>query len=232
MLRRRRESASDQEIEEYRSLLETPERYEEGFTVKTILGVLFVSLIMVPGNMYLGLMIGGSLGAAAQWATIILFAEVTKRSFTTLRRQEVYLLFYVASGLIASETGTFQGLLWNQYLVQSPAAKQFGIARLIPSWVAPQPESEAIINRTFFHRDWLAPIGLLVAGFLISRISWLCMGYTLFRMTSDYERLPYPFAPINAQGATALAEMTAGEETWRWRVFSTGAMIGLVFGTI
>ena len=212
--------------------MQVPSEFEDGFTLKAILGVLFVAFIMVPGNMYLSLMIGGSLGAAAEWVTIILFAEITKRSFTTLKRQEVYLLFYVAASLISAETGAFEGLLYNQYLVQSPAAKQFGITKLIPTWVAPPPDSEAIIDRTFLHRDWFMPIVLLIAGMLISRVSWFTMSYALFRLNSDYERLPFPFAPVNAQGATALAETTEGTETWRWRVFSAGAMIGLVFGAI
>ncbi len=221
-----------EEVEEYRDLMEVPDHFEEGFTVKTILGVLFVALIMVPGNMYLGLMIGGGLGAAAQWVTIILFAEIAKRSFTTLKRQEVYLLYYVSISLVAAGTGTFQGLMWNQYLVQSPAAKQFGIAKLIPAWVAPPAGSEALIHRTFFHADWVPAIILLIVGMLISRVSWFTMGYMLFRLTSDVEKLPFPFAPIQAQGAMALAETTTGEESWRWRIFSTGAMIGLVFGAI
>lgn len=225
-------SNPNREIEEYRDLLETPSRYEEGFTLKTILGVLFVAFIMIPGNMYLGLMIGGSLGAAAEWVTIILFAEITKRSFTTLKRQEVYVLYYVASGLISAETGAFSGLLWNQYLVQSPAAKQFGLTKLIPTWFAPPADSEALVQRTFLHPDWIAPIVLLILGMVISRVSWYTMAYALFRLNSDYERLPFPFAPVAAQGATALAESTRGEETWRWRVFSAGAMIGLVFGTL
>ena len=222
----------NQEIEEYRDLMEVPDRFENGFTIKAILGVLFVAFIMVPGNMYLSLMIGGSLGAAAEWVTIILFAEITKRSFSSLRRQEVYVLFYVAGSLIAAETGAFEGLLYNQYLVQSPAAKQFGITKLIPTWVAPPLDSVAILERTFLHSDWAMPIVLLVLGMIISRINWFTMSYALFRLTSDYERLPFPFAPVNAQGATALAETTQGLETWRWRVFSAGAMIGLVFGTI
>ncbi|MEW6755361.1 MAG: hypothetical protein AB1505_30925 [Candidatus Latescibacterota bacterium] len=229
---RRKGYNPNQEIEDYRSLLEAPSRYEEGFTRPAILGVLFVAFIMIPGNMYLNLMVGGGLGAAAEWVTIILFAEVTKRSFVTLRRQEVYLLYYVASGLIAAQTGSFDGLLWPQYLVQSPAAKQFGISKLIPTWWAPPADSPALVERTFLHSDWVVPIGLLVAGFVISRVSWFTMAYFLFRVNSDYERLPFPFAPVSAQGATALAESTSGEETWRWRVFSSGAMIGMVFGTL
>ena len=222
----------NQELEEYRDLMQVPDHFENGFTIKAILGVFFVAFIMVPGNMYLSLMIGGSLGAAAEWVTIILFAEITKRSFSTLRRQEVYVLFYVAASLIAAETGAFEGLLYNQYLVQSPAAKQFGITKLIPTWVAPPLNSAAILERTFLHSDWAMPIVLLVLGMIISRINWFTMSYALFRLTSDYERLPFPFAPVNALGAMALAETTQGVETWRWRVFSAGAMIGLVFGTI
>ena len=228
----RKDRNPNQEIEEYRDLMQVPDTFEDGFTIKAILGVFFVAFIMVPGNMYLSLMIGGSLGAAAEWVTIILFAEITKRSFSTLKRQEVYVLFYVASSLIAAETGAFEGLLYNQYLVQSPAAKQFGITKLIPTWVAPQPDSEAIITRTFLHADWAMPIVLLVLGMIIWRVNWFTMSYALFRLSSDYERLPFPFAPVNAQGATALAETTEGKETWRWRVFSAGAMIGLVFGAI
>lgn len=222
----------NQEAEEYRRLMEVPDRFEDGFTTRSIVGVLFVAFIMIPGNMYLSLMIGGSLGAAAEWVTIILFAEITKRSFTTLSRQEVYVLFYVASGLIAAETGAFEGLLWNQYLRQSPSAIQFGIANLFPDWWAPPLDSPALLNRTFLHSDWAVPIAVLVLGMVVSRVSWFTAAYALFRVNSDYERLPFPFAPVAASGATALAESTTGVESWRWRVFSAGAMIGLVFGAL
>jgi hypothetical protein len=227
-----RNKNANQEIEEYRDLLPTPTEYADGFTSKAIVGVLFVAFVMIPGNMYLSLMVGGNLGAAAEWVTIILFAEITKRSFSSLSRQEVYVLYYVAAGLIAAETGAFEGLLWNQYLRQSPAAQQFGIANLIPDWWAPPLNSPALLQRTFFHTDWIVPIAILMAHMVISRVSWFTMAYVLFRVNSDYERLPFPFAPVAAQGATALAETTQGLDSWRWRVFSAGAMIGMVFGTL
>ncbi|MCE2437997.1 MAG: hypothetical protein J4F39_01080 [Candidatus Latescibacteria bacterium] len=229
---RRRKSNPFQEIEEYRDLLEVPKEFEEGFNSKTILGALFVSVIMVPGNIYLELMVGHSVGAAAQWVTIILFLELAKRSFTVLKKQELYLLYYVTSALVARETGMFEGLLWQQYYVQSPAAKQFGISHLIPRWWAPPPDSPALIDRTFLHKDWLWPISLLVLGMIMGRIQWFTASYVLFRITSDYERLPFPFAPINAQGAMALAEESSGQYGWRWRVFSIGAVIGVVFGSV
>ena len=48
--RRREEKRQRQwaEVEEYRALLEAPEpnRFDEGFTIRTVIGVLFISLIM------------------------------------------------------------------------------------------------------------------------------------------------------------------------------------------
>ena len=229
---KRDKSKQFQEIEEYRDLLEAPKEFEDGFNTKTVIGALFVSIVMVPGNIYLELMIGGSIGAAAQWVTIILFLELAKRSFTRLRRQEIYLLYYVTTSLVNRESGAFEGLLWHQYFVQSPAAQQFGISKLIPWWYAPPADSEALVERTFFHVDWFWPITLLVLGMIMGRIAWFSASYVLFRLTSDYERLPFPFAPINAQGAMALAEESSGEYTWKWRVFSTGAVIGVVWGLV
>ena len=62
-----------------------PDSFHEGFTLRTALGALFVAIIMLPGSMYLGLMMGSDLGPAAEWTTIILFVEVARRSFTVLR---------------------------------------------------------------------------------------------------------------------------------------------------
>ena len=223
-----------EEIEEYRDLLQTPDEFADGFNAKTIVGALFVSIVMVPGNIYLELMIGGSIGAAAQWVTIILFIELAKRSFTVLKRQEIYLLYYVTIALVNRESNAFEGLLWNQYFVQSPAVVQFGIQKALGElwWFAPKANSEALIERTFLHADWFWPIALLILGTIMGRIAWFSASYVLFRITSDYEKLPFPFAPIAAQGAMALAEESSGDITWRWRMFSVGAVIGLVWGML
>ena len=213
-----------------------PSEFIDAFDIKTVLGALFIGFVVMPGAIYLGLVAGISLGSAAEWTTIILFTEVARRSFTVLRRQEIYLLYYVAAGLtamaggLALTGGPFAWLIWNQFLVRSQAARGFGIADQIPRWVAPPPDSPAIKMRTFIHPDWALPIALLVIGQFLSRMNWLGLGYLLYRITSDIERLPFPMAPVAAQGATALAEITEKRETWRWRVFAIGGMIGLVWG--
>ncbi len=226
-------TAARDRVEETSGEEEVP--YDEGFTAKTVIGSLFVGLIMAPGAIYLGLVAGAGLGSAAQWVTIVLFAEVARRSFLPLKRQEIYVLYYVAGGLAAVALsdrgisgGPFGSLIWMQYFIQSPQAAS--IAQEIPGWVVPQPGSPAITGRTFFHMDWSRPIMVLLLTQILERISWLPAGYILFRATSDVERLPFPLASVAASGATALAEASTKEESWRWRVFSTGTTIGLVFG--
>ncbi|WP_028314098.1 peptide transporter [Desulfatibacillum aliphaticivorans] len=220
----------DKELQEYRDLLKPPSHFEEGFDWKTIVGAIFIGFLMMPGSMYLQLVIGTGIGPAARWVTIILFAEIAKRSYTELKQQEVFLLYYMAGAALASP---FQGLLWSQYLVQSDAARMLGLVEYIPSWVAPGPDSTSLVERTFFHRDWLTPILLLAGAQLIQRIDHFGLGYTLYRITSDVEKLPFPMAPVGALGTMALAESTEDRKrSWKWRVFSIGGMIGLGFGAI
>jgi len=220
----------DKELKEYRDLLKTPDHFEEGFGWRTIIGAVFIGFLMMPGSMYLQLVIGSGIGPAARWVTIILFAEIAKRSQQELKQQEIFLLYYMAGAALASP---FSGLLWNQYLVQSDAAKMLGLTEFIPSWVAPQPGSESLVERTFLHRDWLIPILLLIGSQIIQRIDHFGLGYALYRITSDVEKLPFPMAPVGALGTMALAESTEDKKkSWKWRVFSIGGVIGLAFGAV
>ncbi|UCG13966.1 MAG: peptide transporter [Deltaproteobacteria bacterium] len=220
----------DKELQEYRDLLKPPDHFEEGFDWKTIVGAIFIGFIMMPGSMYLQLVIGTGIGPAARWVTIILFAEIAKRSYTELKQQEIFLLYYMAGAAMASP---FQGLLWNQYLIQSDAAKMLGVTEFIPAWIAPPVGSASLLERTFLHRDWMVPILLLVGSQLIQRIDHFGLGYALYRITSDVEKLPFPMAPVGALGTMALAESTEDKEkSWKWRVFSIGGVIGLTFGSL
>jgi hypothetical protein len=210
-------------------------QFEEGFTLRAFLGALFVAFVMLPGGLFLGLVAGQGIGEAAEWVTIVLFAEVARRSFQPLRKQEIYVLFYIAAALtsvMAAERGLSGGpfgeLIWRSYTAQSPPFAPF--AEQIPTWAVPDAGSIALADRSFFHIEWAIPILLMVLVELCVRASWMGMGYALFRVTSDVEKLPFPLAPVAASGATALAEAGRKDESWRWNVFSTGAVVGLIFG--
>src|SRR6185503_11787756 len=139
-------------LEEPTDAAQEPQIFEEGFTLKTVFGAIFITLFMLPGGIYLGLVAGWGVGEAAEWVTIVLFAEVARRSFQPLRKQEIYILFYLASGLtsVVNQTrglhgGPFSNLVWNGYFIASEPARP--IAEKIPSWAIPSPESAAITQR-------------------------------------------------------------------------------------
>ncbi len=205
-----------------------PDHWEDGFGIKAMIGGLFVGLIMTPASMYMNLVLGRDIGGAAQWVTVILFIEVARRAFTTLKRPEIYVLYYMAGAALVGGAG---GLLWNQFLVSSTNMRQFGIADKIPVWVAPS-DANILGARSLFNRAWLPAIGLMALAQVLQRVDHFGLGYVMYRLTSDVEKLPFPMAPVAAQGVTALADASGGRESWRWRVFSFGAMLGMVFGAV
>jgi len=220
----------DPELELYRSLMPQPKSWADGFSVRSVLGCIFIGLVMMPAAMYLGLSMGTGTGEASRWVTVVLFIELARRSYTTLSRPEIFVLFYMASAVMASP---FSTLHWTQYFAHSPAAQATGIAEHIPAWLA--PSRQVIEQRTFFHVGWLGPILMIVLGQILGRLDRFGLGYVLFRLTSDVEKLPFPMAAPGALGLTALAESSeSGGKTnsWRWRVFSIGSMIGVVFGAL
>lgn len=223
--------SEDRELEQYRRLMEPPEHFADGFNWKTVVGAFFLGFIMMPGAMYLGLVVGnaGSITTAAQWVTIILFAEIARRSLKDLKMQEVYVLYYMAGLAVASP---FSGLLWNQYLAQSQYAQAMGIAQDIPRWWAPPADEIREAGRTFFTRAWIAPILFVSILTIINRFDNYGLGYVWFRLTSDVEELPFPMAPVGASGITALVDSENTREAWRWRCFSIGGMIGIMFGIV
>lgn len=228
----------DKELEQYRSLMEVPGTFEDGFSWTSLVGAVFIALVMVPGAMYMQLLAGYGIGPAAQWVTVILFIEVARRAQKTLKRAEVFVLFYMAGAVMAQP---FSGLLWRQFFVQSNAATGMGIAETIPSWWAPN-DRDVLATRSFFHVEWIAPLGLFMFQMVCGRLNTAILSYGLFRIASDMEKLPFPLAPVGAQGITALVEQQSeegrrgadgqDEGNWRWRVFSIGGVLGLGFGAI
>ena len=232
---KRRVKGTDKELEEFRQLLSVPDSFEEGFNITSLLGTLFVALVMVPGALYMELVAGMGIGGAAQWVTVLLFVEVAKRANAKLSRAQLFILFYM-SGMIMGRNvaGT---PLYTQFLVRSDAAVSTGVASLIPSWVAPSNLELETAPRSFLTKAWMPFIGLMLFREIMSRLDSSILGYGLFRLTSDIERLPFPMAPVGAQGILAVAEQvegsakTAGANV-RWRMFCIGCGVGMIFGLI
>lgn len=221
---------NDKEMNAYRDLVKPAGYFEDGFTWRTMLGTLFVGMVMLPASMYMHLMIGAvSLAPAAQWVTVILFLEMAKRARSFLRPSEILIL----QSLIMIFVGQtpIEGFFWRQYLVQSDAARSFGLDTAFPDWFAPTSQ-EVLDQRTFFHTAWIVPLLVLFAYKLVEKVDSLILGYGFFRIASDIEKLPFPLAPMGAAGILALSENNMGRDGWRWRCFSISSAIGMVFGLV
>lgn len=230
---RRRVKTQDAELEDFRRLLEVPATFDEGLTLASFLGTLFVALVMVPGALYMELVAGAGIGGAAQWVTVLLFVEVAKRANAKLNRAQLFILFYMA-GMVMS-TNVWNTPLFTQFLVRSDAAVSTGVANDIPHWVAP-PNLDSL-PRTFLTKAWLPFIGLMLFREIMGRLSSAILGYGLFRVTSDVEDLPFPMAPVGAQGIVAIADQVDGSArtsgaSVRWRMFCVGCGVGMVFGLV
>lgn len=242
----------DKELNQYRNLLEAPKTFEDGFGWTTIAGILFCGIIMMPGAIYLGLMTGSGMGSAATWVTVILFSEVTRRAMKTMTKGNLIILLHAAGIMMAGSVlipgGPAGNLVYRAYLVTCDATRDLGMRDFFPSWWCPPPDSPAITERNLFHPAWIQPILLLLLTSVIGFINKYTLGYFFFRLCSDVERLPFPLAPISAQGSLALADSTKKPEELekeenqvdeeghkplsKWRIFSLGSLIGLAFGVV
>lgn len=218
----------DKEFQEFRDLMKRPDKFEDGFNMGTVLMGLFVGLVMAPASVYMNLVAGLQMGAAAQWVTVLLYVEVARRAFKKLKRPEIFVLFYMCGAAMAAGG---QGWLWRQFLVQSEELRKMGVIEHIPSWFAPI-DPAVLAHRSFFMWEWMIPIGIGCLMMLLQRVDHFGLGYVLFRLTADVEELPFPMAPVGAAGMTALADASDDKETWRYRVFAMGASIGIIFGAI
>ena len=243
---------TDRELEQYRNLLKPPAEFERGFGWTTIAGIFFCGLIMLPGSIYLGLMTGGTIGSAATWVTVILFSEMTRRAMKTMSKGSLVILLHVAGIMMATNAllpgGPAASLVYRAYYAASDVVRDMGLRDHLPTWWVPPPDSPAVTGRDLFHRDWIAPILILAMSSLYALVSKYTIGYFFFRLCSDVERLPFPLAPVSAQGTLALADSTKKPEELekeaatldeeghrplsKWRVFTLGAAIGLAFGFI
>src|SRR3954465_8562767 len=95
----------DPEAKEFRELMPAPDHWEDGFDIKAMIGAVFVGMVMTPASMYMNLVVGADIVGAGQWVASILFIEVARRSCTTLKRPEIYVLYYMAGASLDSGGG-------------------------------------------------------------------------------------------------------------------------------
>jgi len=207
------------------------EELERGFTLKSVLALIFASAILIPVSMYLSLMAGVFFAAAGVYITAILFAEVARLTGKPLRTQELFIIYTVAGYAVGFP---YIEYVFRSYFVTSPFAQIFrdpvtnlALVQEIPPWWAPPVDSSAHLARLLFHTDWVLP---LLVGNLQYGLFWIVQAMAISLLLSylyiDVEKLNFPLAEVSAQMVTTLSE----RDPDRMRIFTYGLFIGFAYG--
>jgi len=197
---------------------------KSGLTWRSILALLYISIVFQPAVLYLNLVSGAGfyMAGAIQWATIILFVELTRLSGSPLTKQEATIIFL---GAFLGWSVTWQiNFVYSVYYKYSPVAKSFGIAEKIPYFAAPE-DPTPWIERTFFHPSWIPIFSIFVVSFICGWAISLSTGLINRQIYIVEEKLPFPLAHPGAQMVIALTQ----RRPERLRIIAFSAIVGAFY---
>ncbi len=187
-------------------------KFESGLTMRSVMAIIFASLAILPVSTYVWLVSGAVLASAAVYITVILFSELSIMMGAPLRKQEVFIIYIMAS--IAGGSFVFLTMVYRQYYANSfitwsfidPFSKK-PIPELIPSWWAPPYYTQAAKIRSLLQPAWIIPITLSTLQFgVLSIIQEIALTMICSVLYIEAEKLPFPMAHVNAELITTLTE--------------------------
>jgi len=192
---------------------EEGETLKSGLTWKSTLALFFVALTILPVNTYLTLISGATIAGAAVYIAVILFTEVSILVGAPMRKQEIYIIFVMASTATAYPA-LFLNSVYRCYYARSSIAWSFidafsgkPLPEVIPSWWTPTYSSPVFTLRTFLHPDWALPFILYLLQYgVLSIIMTIALTMICSIMYIEVEKLPFPMANVNAMMVSTLTE--------------------------
>ena len=197
-------------------------KYEKGLTWRTILALVFASVVVQPGIMYIYLVSGWALPLST-WLVILLWVEISRLMGNPMRKQEIFLIM-AFQWTALSGAWFFLNPVKSLFFAQSTIPEAVGLPSYVPSWWAPQIGTGEEI-RSFFDPRWASPIAVLVATFFLGRIAEVSIGYLCYQIYAVEEKLEFPAQSASAQTIVTLAE----REHERMRVLTMAATIGMIY---
>lgn len=211
--------------------------YERGLTWRSLLALLYVVFVFQAAAAYLQLMTGAGIPLSAiQWATILLFMQITSVFAGKKLTISEAIIIFLACGqtmkfwwFLAPTLGnlTHPGWIYQLYLRYSPVTIALGLADKIPWFYAPlSPEVWAY--RSFFHPEWIPVLLWTIAYFAAAICGDLALSILGYQLYAVVEKLPFPLADpvVDTTKALVMAE---------WKkvaVLGLTALVSLIYGFI
>jgi len=214
----------NEKIEEFKK------EHLQGFTWRSVLAIVFASAILLPVSLYLNLLAGVSLGAAAVYISAILFTEISSLLGSPLTVQEVFIVYAMAG--TAATAVPFLQFVQRHYFMTSFLSWAFidpftnkPLPQVIKWWWAPT-SPQALAERSFMH--WGIPIAITMTMTALWFIQELVMVLICSYVYIERENLPFPFASIDAQMCITLADRPSG----KFRIFVLASLVGIAYGVL
>lgn len=208
-----------------------------GLTWRSLLALLYVVFVFQAASGYLQLMTGSAPATSAiQWATILLFLEMTAVFAGSRLSLSEAIIIYLACGqtmkfwwFLAPTTGnlTHPGWIYQIYLRYSPVTKALGLAEKVPWFYAPS-SPEVWIFRTLFHPEWMPVAIWTIAFFAAAIFGDLAMSLLAYQLYVVAEKLPFPLADPVVDTAKTLVE----REWKKMGVLGTTTLVALIYGFV
>jgi len=194
----------------------------DGLTWRSLIGILYPLIVMQPASIWLYLTTGNML-SASPYITLLLFVWIAKYLGSPLSKQESFIIYAVGAAL-SGEILVFLGFINGMWFRNSPIAKTFGIAEIIPEWCVPK-NPYLWTRRTFLDPSWATPILLALFFSFLAKIVDVSIGFITYRMFVEVEKLPFPMARVSAEVITTLIE----EETKKKWVLMISMLIAMIY---
>lgn len=198
----------------------------KGLTWRSISGILYAGVVLQPAFIWLYLQTGSIMSWAAMYTTALLFSKLTQLG-KPLSKQEIFVIMY-GSTVAVAEGLLFTGLIYSSYFKTSSIAARFGLTNQIPDWISPASNSPALLQRTFLHADWIAPLLVVFIATAFGIATDLALGFLTKQLYIEVEDLPFPMQKVEASVCLTLA----AKESNKLKIFTFSALIAMVFATI
>jgi len=209
-------------------------KFQPGFTWRSALALLLAAAFILPVNTFLMLVSGATMATAAVYITVILFSELSYILGSPMSKQEIFIVFIMAG--TAGGMPVYLGLVQRQYFVTSFISRAFidpytgrPLAEVIPNFWAPSYSSPAYLARSFLHQDWAFPLLIaIVQGGVLWILQEIALAIICSTIFIETERLPFPFADVNAQLVLTLTV----RERRRMHIFALSALLSGFYGIL
>jgi len=121
---------------------------------------------------------------------------------------------------LAAAEGLYQTVLRTTQVVP--------FSELAPTWWAPPRAVVETTPHSFFHAEWLVPVGIGVLVWICHVMADVSLGIVCRELFVKQEKLPFPFAHPTAQACIALTQ----ERPEFRRIFTITGLLGTIWGLV